>query len=40
VGHKQFREQGVDGLRRACKKNHVVYDVKYVFPAAQVDGRL
>ncbi len=40
VGHKQFRDQGVDSLRRACKKNHVVYDVKYVFPASQVDGRL
>jgi UDP-N-acetyl-D-galactosamine dehydrogenase len=40
VGHKEFREQGVDSVRRACKKNHVVYDVKYVFPSDQVDGRL
>jgi len=40
VGHKQFRDQGIDYVRRACKKNHVVYDVKYVFSADQVDGRL
>ncbi len=40
VGHKEFREQGIGSVRRACKKNHVVYDVKYVFPAEQVDGRL
>jgi UDP-N-acetyl-D-galactosamine dehydrogenase len=40
VGHKQFREQGVASVRRACKKNHVLYDVKYLFPSDQVDGRL
>jgi UDP-N-acetyl-D-glucosamine/UDP-N-acetyl-D-galactosamine dehydrogenase len=40
VGHKEFRDQGVANVRRACKKNHVVYDVKYVFPSDQVDGRL
>jgi len=40
VGHKQFREKGIASVREACKKNHVVYDVKYVFPADQVDGRL
>ncbi len=40
VGHKQFREAGIAAVRRACKKNHVVYDIKYVFPSGQVDGRL
>jgi UDP-N-acetyl-D-galactosamine dehydrogenase len=40
VGHREFREHGVDRVRQACKKNHVVYDIKYVFPADQVDGRL
>jgi UDP-N-acetyl-D-galactosamine dehydrogenase len=40
VGHKEFREQGIDSVRRACKPRHVVYDIKYVFPADQVDGRL
>jgi len=28
------------GVRKLCKKNHVVYDIKHVFPAAAVDGRL
>jgi UDP-N-acetyl-D-galactosamine dehydrogenase len=40
VGHKQFRELGIGNIRKACKKSYVVYDLKYVFPAGQVDGRL
>ncbi len=40
VGHKQFRELGIGSVRKTCKKNHVVYDIKYLFPADQVDGRL
>jgi UDP-N-acetyl-D-galactosamine dehydrogenase len=40
VGHKQFRDMGIASLRKACKKKHVVYDIKYLFPADQVDGRL
>jgi UDP-N-acetyl-D-galactosamine dehydrogenase len=40
VGHKEFRDMGIVNVRKACKKNHVVYDIKYVFPADQVDGRL
>jgi UDP-N-acetyl-D-galactosamine dehydrogenase len=40
VGHKEFRDKGIASIRKACKKNHVVYDIKYVFPSSQVDGRL
>jgi UDP-N-acetyl-D-glucosamine/UDP-N-acetyl-D-galactosamine dehydrogenase len=40
VAHKAFRELGVEGLRKLCKKTHVVYDIKQVYPASQVDGRL
>jgi UDP-N-acetyl-D-galactosamine dehydrogenase len=40
VGHKEFREQGIARVRKACKKSHVVYDIKYVFGANEVDGRL
>jgi UDP-N-acetyl-D-galactosamine dehydrogenase len=40
VSHKEFREMGISRVRKACKKNHVVYDIKYLFPADQVDGRL
>lgn len=40
VAHRQFRELGAEGVRRLCKKNHVLYDIKHVFPAAKVDGRL
>ena len=40
VAHRQFHELGARGVRRLCKKNHVLYDIKHVFPAAAVDGRL
>ena len=40
VAHKQFREMGIASVRKACKKTHVVYDIKYLFNADHVDGRL
>jgi UDP-N-acetyl-D-glucosamine/UDP-N-acetyl-D-galactosamine dehydrogenase len=40
VNHREFRELGAEGVRRLCRKNHVVYDIKHVFAAADVDGRL
>jgi UDP-N-acetyl-D-glucosamine/UDP-N-acetyl-D-galactosamine dehydrogenase len=40
VAHRQFRELGARGVRRLCRRPHVLYDVKHLFPAAQVDGRL
>jgi UDP-N-acetyl-D-galactosamine dehydrogenase len=40
VAHRQFREMGAAGVRRLCRKNHVLYDIKHVFRAAEVDGRL
>jgi len=40
VAHQQFRDLGIAGVRRLGKPNAVVYDVKSLFPAAQVDGRL
>jgi UDP-N-acetyl-D-galactosamine dehydrogenase len=40
VNHREFRELGAEGVRRLCRKSHVVYDIKHVFAAADVDGRL
>ncbi|MGH8139437.1 MAG: Vi polysaccharide biosynthesis UDP-N-acetylglucosamine C-6 dehydrogenase TviB [Steroidobacteraceae bacterium] len=40
VAHREFRALGAGGVRRLCRKNHVVYDIKHVFAAADVDGRL
>jgi UDP-N-acetyl-D-galactosamine dehydrogenase len=40
VAHREFRTLGAGGARRLCKKKHVLYDIKSVFPAAEVDGRL
>jgi UDP-N-acetyl-D-galactosamine dehydrogenase len=40
VAHRDFAEQGADGLRALCKPGGVLYDVKYLLPANAVDGRL
>jgi UDP-N-acetyl-D-galactosamine dehydrogenase len=40
VAHKEFAELGVKNIRRFGRKQHVLYDIKHVFPKADVDGRL
>jgi UDP-N-acetyl-D-galactosamine dehydrogenase len=40
VAHREFRDLGATGVRKLCKKNHVLYDIKHVFKADEVDGRL
>ena len=40
VAHRQFREMGASRVRALGKKNHVLYEVKYLFPSVEVDGRL
>ncbi len=40
VAHDQFRKLGAAAIRRLCRKNHVLYDIKHAFQAAEVDARL
>jgi UDP-N-acetyl-D-galactosamine dehydrogenase len=40
VAHQEFRRMGIADVRALAKKEHVLYDIKYVFPGDQVDGRL
>ncbi len=40
VSHEQFKELGIEGVKALGKDNHVVYDIKYLFPSVGVDGRL
>lgn len=40
VDHTSFKEMGVDAIRRLGKKQHVIYDVKYIFDKEQTDLRL
>ena len=40
VAHQQFKEVGVEQLRKYGKENHVLYDIKYILSPAEVDGRL
>jgi UDP-N-acetyl-D-galactosamine dehydrogenase len=40
VSHDSFRELGPRGVRKLCRRKHVVYDIKHLFKAGQSDGRL
>lgn len=40
VAHTQFKEYGVDVIRRWGKDQHVIYDLKYLFEQSQTDLRL
>ena len=40
VAHREFKEMGAAAIRRLCRRTHVLYDIKYALPAAEVDGRL
>ena len=40
VAHRQFKAMGVDAVRALGTKNHVLYDLKYLFPADATDIRL
>jgi UDP-N-acetyl-D-glucosamine/UDP-N-acetyl-D-galactosamine dehydrogenase len=40
VPHQQFIEAGIEKIRALMKTDGVLYDVKSVFPASEVDGRL
>jgi len=40
VAHREFTEIGIDAVRKLGRRSHVIYDIKYVFPRGEVDGRL
>ena len=40
VAHKIFIEMGIIEILNLCKKNHVIYDLKYLFTKDQIDLRL
>lgn len=40
VSHNEFIEMGAEQLRALGKSNSVLYDIKYVLKASEVDGRL
>ena len=40
VGHACFVEMGVEKLRRLGKSEHIIYDLKHIFPSEETDLRL
>jgi len=40
VGHKQFKAMAAADLKKLCKKEHVIFDIKHVLPKESVDARL
>jgi len=40
VGRRQFKAMCVAAVRALAKPTHVLFDIKHVFTAAEVDGPL
>ena len=40
VAHKKFKKMGFKAILKLCKKNHVIYDLKYLFSKNQTSLRL
>jgi UDP-N-acetyl-D-galactosamine dehydrogenase len=40
VSHKEFVTMGVDAIRALGKQQHILFDVKHIFPKQDVDARL
>jgi len=40
VAHQQFKDMGVEAIRALGKTEHVLYDLKYLYPAELTDLRL
>ncbi len=40
VSHSEFTELGAEGIHRLGATKHVLYDIKYILPSDDVDGRL
>lgn len=40
VAHDEFKEMGIKKIRKLCKPESVIYDVKYTFKKDEVDGRI
>ena len=40
VAHKKFKKMGINSIKDLCKKNHVIYDLKYLFKKSEINIRL
>lgn len=40
VAHNEFKEIGIEQFRKFGRDEHILYDIKYIFTADEVDGRL
>ena len=40
VAHKEFYDQGINEIRKYGDKEHLIFDVKYIFSKEETDGRL
>jgi UDP-N-acetyl-D-galactosamine dehydrogenase len=40
VAHHEFKKMNFENLIKLCKKNHVIYDLKYIYSVNQTSFRL
>tara|TARA_A100001011_G_scaffold58473_1_gene57735 strand:+ start:148 stop:576 length:429 start_codon:yes stop_codon:yes gene_type:complete len=40
VAHKEFKALGFNEIKKSCKRNHVIFDLKNLFNSSKVDLKL
>ena len=40
VAHNSFKKMGIGKIKRVCKKNHIIFDVKNIFPENNTNLKL
>jgi UDP-N-acetyl-D-galactosamine dehydrogenase len=40
VAHDEFKRLSIEKIKSFAKTNHILYDIKYILDASQVDGRI
>lgn len=40
VAHNEFKNMGINSIQKLCRKEHIIYDLKYVLPKDDADIRL
>ena len=40
MAHDEFKELSLEKIKSFGKENHVLYDIKYLLKAHEVDGRI
>ena len=40
VAHNKYKKEGISNIKKLCKKNHIIFDLKNIFDSDKVDFKL